>query len=785
VPTAITTTTATHRDTKSATVYVRTLWADDWVEVTHFYPDWLVWAVSPNMSSAGFSYDYGVGMRQAEATFATVAPQELRGKYVKVSIDQYLDGEETVTLDWYGRVREEDRDVHGTMLEDPAGGSARVPKARQTMLADGLEVLLHEAKVLTSWWLRDGVDTEVGRGLVFNGPHQVSEGAGPDPATRDEGTKNRSEDPGNKGKPIFAGNLEDAKSWSTRDIVKYLLAYHAPKDKDGGDAIVWRLGLLIWEMVLPNWDRPVIPTHGRTVRDLLNAAIDRRRLLGWRLAVVEGDEDDDPDILVVEPFTYLDEDLDLPSGNSMIANLNQKTLDFDEAVDMSRAEIKVTQAQQYDQVLARGDRILCCGTVCKWLSDENTPLLDQAWTDEQEAEYDEAASVNTGPGGVRDPNVDYMADNDVPKWQQRNNLVRAAEHLEPVYSHFRLDKDWAGFIADVATDQAIWELFPFKGAVADGVELANHQVPWYFPDLRWHRRLPLYMGYDYSGFEISDPEIKIVLPEKHKWEHRRTYVLIKVWDEDTENNEPARWVEAEKLATVVDTSDGLTLPDGAEPESYDFCCTVRVMDDAPGFVLRTSGKPQHYLAAADWDKLDEDYDVVILDWRTDMIVTFAMQADWYVEERFPADITDETDAVKLLTIDVPERARLEYVAQGTVVDTTNDGVLVYAKTGGFVRDDREWLKDLAKLAYEWYGEERWALTLTYDQAQTLWSGTSYIEPGDLIVEIGADESEQAIRTVVTEIRIDFAPEIEGDGPGQPHRTTVRTQWAELDPGAVV
>lgn len=789
MPTAIATTTATHRDTKSATVYVRTLWADNWTEVTHFYPDWLVFAVSPNMSSAGFSYDYGVGMRQGETSFATIAPQELRGKYVKVSIDQYVSGEgeeaETITLDWYGRIREEDRDVHGTMLSDPAGGSARVPKGRQTMLADGLEVLLDKAEVLTSWWLRDGVDTQVGRGLIFNGPHQVGEGV--DPATTDEGHKNRTPDGarGNKGVHVFAGQLEEAESWSTRNIVEHLVAYHSPKDKDGGDALQWRIGTDEWgaDQFLPDWDRPVVPTHGRSVRDLLNTVIDRRRGLGWKLVVEEGEEDEDPDILVIVPVTHLAEDLNLPSGDTLPASVRLKTLDFDEAVDVSRAEIKVTQAQQYDQVVAQGDRVLCCGTI-RYEPEEF--LLAKAWTDEHETEYDEAASVNTGAGGVRDPNAAYD-DWDVQERQRRNNLVRAADHLEAVYSHWRLHEEWDGKVIDVLTG-VTYKLFPIFGeSLFEGIELADNQQPWYRPDLRFYRRLPLQLGYDYSEFTGSNPEIRIKLPDEHKLEHRRTYVLIKVIDEDPEAEppEPARWVQAEKLETVVDTSDGLVLPEGAEPESYDFSCNVRVMDDAAGFVLRTSGKAQHFLAAVDWDKLDEDYDVVILDWRTDMIATVAMQADWHVEKRYPAEITDETDAVKLLTIKVPERAKLEYVAQGTVVDTTNDGQLVQMKDGGFVRDDREWLADLAKIAWEWYGEERSALTLTYDQAQTLFSAESTIEPGDLIVEIGGDESLQAIRTMVTEIRIDFAPEIEGEGPGQPHRTIIRTQWAELDPTAVM
>ncbi len=110
---------------------------------------------------------------------------------------------------------------------------------------------------------------------------------------------------------------------------------------------------------------------------------------------------------------------------------------------------------------------------------------------------------------------------------------------------------------------------------------------------------------------------------------------------------------------------------------------------------------------------------------------------------------------------------MHYVAPGTVVDLA-DGKPVYAD-GGLIRDDRPLLEQIARVAYEWYGRRRQALTLTYVGASNLF------RVGDLITTIGSGATEEPIRTVITEIRIDLARD-----QGETHRTTIQTQWAELD-----
>ena len=138
-----------------------------------------------------------------------------------------------------------------------------------------------------------------------------------------------------------------------------------------------------------------------------------------------------------------------------------------------------------------------------------------------------------------------------------------------------------------------------------------------------------------------------------------------------------------------------------------------------------------------------------------------------IQAQVPAALTGPQDAVRLLVIDAGRRAELHYVAPGTVVDT-DDGQLE-RHAGGFIRDDRPWLQDLARLAFEWYGRQRQAFTLSYRQA----SGLFYV--GDLITTIGKAATLETVRTVITEVRIELA-----QSTNDVHRTSIRTQWAELD-----
>jgi hypothetical protein len=165
--------------------------------------------------------------------------------------------------------------------------------------------------------------------------------------------------------------------------------------------------------------------------------------------------------------------------------------------------------------------------------------------------------------------------------------------------------------------------------------------------------------------------------------------------------------------------------------------------------------------------LGYDEEPALYDWKTDLLATLAIVLP-PIQVQWPAFVTGNPDFVRTLYIDAADWAALHYVAPHTVV-AVEFGQLVRTNEGGLIRDDRGFLRRIARLAYEWYGRNRQAMTLTYAGA------TPICRVGDLIVEIGTGDTREDVRTVVTEVRIDFAQH-----DGDVHRTTLQTHWAELD-----
>jgi hypothetical protein len=88
--------------------------------------------------------------------------------------------------------------------------------------------------------------------------------------------------------------------------------------------------------------------------------------------------------------------------------------------------------------------------------------------------------------------------------------------------------------------------------------------------------------------------------------------------------------------------------------------------------------------------------------------------------------------------------------------------------GGYITDDRERLKNIARVAYEWYCVPRYALDVTM---RTLLLD---YEIGQMITNIQHGTLTQAINSVVTEIAMDLVA----------GTTTIKTKFAELDLGVL-
>jgi hypothetical protein len=119
--------------------------------------------------------------------------------------------------------------------------------------------------------------------------------------------------------------------------------------------------------------------------------------------------------------------------------------------------------------------------------------------------------------------------------------------------------------------------------------------------------------------------------------------------------------------------------------------------------------------------------------------------------------------------------RQDYVAPSTVLDVETDGTLITSTGGGYVRDDTDKLNALARVAYEWWHQDRVVLSMATTQL------TSDIQIGDFVETIGdpLHGHYEAINTVVTEVSIRW-PRLEVNQAEAPVML-ITTGAGELDP----
>lgn len=719
--TTVTFTTET-RDVPAHRVYLRETWDSDWVERTHLHCDFVHFTCNPDMAKAQFTWLYGNLLRAGESEWDVVEKLDHLRSFVKVEIDNPDDEDHPII--WTG-ILEEDNGEQKGVLATPEDGHGR---GKQILVAYGLDIMLARHELRESISISTlGTEQTVQRPIEFNAKAQVES----DDKTE---SPNRSPDPGIKGAFIFANDLTTAKYWTTVQAVEYLLAYHAPKDEVDDTIVKWQLDAAAFFGILPDFDKPRKPCEGRTLRQLLDEFIDRRRLLGYTVALLPVDGGIDK--IEVQTFTFAPSDLAF-DGNTIPANLSQKALIFDADTAVETAYLRQSTMEAIDQVVCTGQRAVACFTI-----DVDSDTLDRGWTSDQQESYEAGASGLAG----------YAALDDWDK-EQRNKMARANEHVKRVYSYFGLpffpQPDWTG---KNSTGQPVFE-DPDNPGVA---------LPFYFPQLRFAHHLPLKTDHDYRGGNIADEEVPDNTPPGQKWEYRPSFVVIPLL-----NSSPKQYHVLNSLAINTEVPQpALETEDG-----YKWSASIRMQEDYPGFVLTVGGQPQHVLGGSAFTPLAvDDPGVAKFDW-ADLVATVAMPIDKFAEGRWPADPAP-SQAVRRLVINLGDEYKLHYVAPNTMVAIDPDTRAKITSSGGFVRNDEPKLQALARLVYEWYRTPRQSIELSFTYV------TAKLAIGDLITTIGQGDSLQTINSVVTGVKYEFSFR-EGSAPGIA-KTTISTQFAELD-----
>ncbi len=696
-------------------VFVKQTWAEDWAQKPCLFCNSMAKRASPETSSAELVYDYGIARQYDAAGLDVYAPLELANWYVKVQVDQFdASGNAIAPLVWIGVVTDRGDARQGAAKDSQ--GKAK-PTGKQSFIAYGLEIFLEREIVRQSTVeAQDSfnvIEVDVNRPLGFNEPAARSE---------DFLQANRSGQPGEKGAYVFAKELAGADEWSVRAIVEYLLAYRSPKNALGEVAIPFELDAANLGQ-LPDWNHPKISVRRESVKDLIDAAISRKRLTGYYLDV---DETASPAKVKLYPFTFAQADVGIGTA-TIEANPNQVSLDFDSAFDVDQATLKRSVAAQFDQVAVRGGRKGACCTVS---FKDNNLAID--WDAAIETEYETAASTQG----------DYPT-----AWaekQQRNRLWRQADRYKRVYAWFAIPATWTGETGD-GENGVIKQPAIVKDDAFDQLDT------FWPPGFLLQPYLPLLTDHDYTGDKIGAGTVVDKTPSGRQPERLRPLAFLKL----VSNDGTTRYHHLEK-PVESDKSDKYSLG------SAQWHGSLRMQDRALGIELRTHGAPQHVIAKTDFSPADGSDKTPVADYRDNLIATVYLLTDHYLEVKHPETVAGNPDVVRLLEIDFGEEGRLDYVAPNTVVGVS-DGKL-QRSNGGYVRDDRDRMRQLAEAAYEWYREERQAFTLTYRQV----SGAFKL--GQLITQIGSGDTLEAVNTPITSIEWDLLA----------GTTTISTGFAELD-----
>ncbi len=190
-----------------------------------------------------------------------------------------------------------------------------------------------------------------------------------------------------------------------------------------------------------------------------------------------------------------------------------------------------------------------------------------------------------------------------------------------------------------------------------------------------------------------------------------------------------------------------------------------MQDNCPGLFIDVHGGPQHIIASAEFSPADSDDSSdsdTYADWK-DIRCTIFCEFDQHCEVKYPSEeLTTDSDVVRELIIDQPHY-RLDYLAPGTVVGVDKAGAVI-TTDGGYVRDDRGPMRDIARSAFAWYGQTREAITIVQKNL------VCDRQIGELITYIGSATNQVAVNSVITKIVFDL---LNGT-------VTVNTQYGELD-----
>jgi hypothetical protein len=702
-------------------VYTKTSWAAEWTLQPAVVCLDCQWAAAPTIPSASFYYRYGVAVKNNTALNVWNKFTLPTYGYVKVEFDTFdlslpTDDEDyETTITWHGVVVSKEDMPHGDQVIFDA---APRESGTQTFRAVGFEYLLDRHYVNDAWAKEEDKDPErLLSAPIFNHRQQPNRTTGTT-FTNDQGiTSSLFFIPTN-------GGTETPEDWSTRDIVRYLLAWSTPLND--ADELKLPFQLLDTDTILPTWDKPEFSPEGQRLLVLLNSLISRQRGLSYYCRVDDGGEDQD-DVISVIPFSLRASTASAGSLGTWAANGDKIDVDLRYVRGVSIAD---DGHNRFDRVRVVGGRVIYCWTL--GATDAWTQRVN-GWTSAQQTLYED---------GLGD-HADYAGWSD-GKQKIIDSLNLAGPQIKDVYSRYQL----SDLIHPLVTNFP-----PIDTPTATGSGVSP-QMRYYFqrPILPF---VPLNVGVSYATDGDFD------------------------WDQPYDSPVPYATTAIDGTNVAFDMRyTGIANTQEATADKLRFTANVVATGNPREFQLLINGTLPHLVGWGGTAAVTRDFgDAPGVEISR---LTLAMESDERTE--VIVDTGNEVDAIREKRIEIGDRYRAVFLCKNTISGikqdlTTGQDPTKYDTnaTARLIRDDRPYMESIASAAAAWYSEDRRSLNWA-----TLVPSSNF-EIGQMIVALQVtDSTTLTCNSCITAISMKTGIT---DHRGMPvTRWEYQTQFAELDFG---
>jgi len=466
---------------------------------------------------------------------------------------------------------------------------------------------------------------------------------------------------GNRSKNIptaFSNSDQDSVIWSGDIIVKYLQLTQFPIG-------AWKFAIDNLELL--KWIEPVIVCHGRSLFDVLRALVSPRRGLGSHIFYTAGGTDLDFGTFTYRVNSMFPTGIKLPSGKAIAANENIVNIVASTHRD-AFTTINTDSSRRYDKVVATGAPI---GAIASFSEIDST--LGIGWLTKDRDDYKSG-----------DPNVQTI--DDLSRQRDQHDRYRR-QKLPQVFTEFHVPLNWNARVRGGEVGSIQNAFFHLVGDI-------------HVKEMRFASYLPLNVGWDYQSIR---PQPTVRAPTVDQF--RKPFVVFELMQTIPDSTDQA-WEYGHELKNIDDETDG--------ENGFDFWCLVRPLDRRLGVSVKPS-TVQHVMSTSatseeiDFDTSDQVQSQVSY---TKMILTAYVQAHELATGEHPKNVVATAENTHFLRLG--ETAFFDIAIKGTVVDVLG-GRLVRTGVNVIVRDDRKYLEDVARIAFRWYGFDRIASQIRYQQ----------------------------------------------------------------------